>query len=298
MEKDVRQVTSKSLSFKTILITGATGGFGSTLATNFAKAGADLVLLGRNRRALEILIQRLSSDLGQNQKAQSIVADLKALDDIPQVVTSLFDQFGVPHILINNAGIQGPIGRAWENNWQAWRETIVVNFLAPVALCRAVVPKMLERGNGKIINISGGGAATPRPNFTAYSCSKAAIVRFSETLAEELRGTGITVNCIAPGALNTKMTQAVLDAGSKLAGEKEYKGAFQLNLKSDLVMTRAADMVVFLASSACDGITGKLISAVWDPWETLPEHIEELNKTDIYTLRRIVPKDRGMEWGG
>lgn len=299
ISEKIEMSTLKPLKSKTALITGATGGYGKALSCNFIKAGASLVLIARSRSALESLAHQLSFGLFANQEIKFFVADLRILKTISELVNSLIDQFGVPDIVINNAGIQGPIGRVWENSWSEWEETMTVNLLAPVVLTRALLPKMITRGSGKIIYISGGGATAPRPNFTAYSCSKAAIVRFSETLAEELKDTGITVNCIAPGVLNTKMLQTVLDAGPELAGEKEYDKALQLNNnKDDSVITRAADAAVFLASSASDRITGKLISAVWDPWETLPKHIDELDNTDIYTLRRIVPKDRGMAWGG
>lgn len=288
----------RPLKSKVALITGATGGFGSALADKFMRAGASLILLARNKSALGNLTQQLSSGLSESQEVHFIVADLKALGNLPALVISLFDQFGVPDILINNAGILGPIGPMWKNNWQEWEETMTVNFLGPVVLIRASIPEMIKRGSGKIINISGGGATAPRPNFTAYGSSKAAIVRFSETLAEELRGTGITVNCIAPGALNTRMTQSVVNVGSEVAGVKEYSSALRLTQENNTkTMKRAADLAVFLTSSAGDRITGKLISAVWDPWERFSENLDELNRTDIYTLRRIVPKDRGMDWG-
>lgn len=288
----------RSLKSKTVLITGATGGFGRILAENFIKAEAGLLLLGRNKRALEELSQHLSSNFHSNRKIHFFVVDLKNVIDLQRLTFSLIDQFGVPDILINNAGIIGPIGRAWENNWQEWEETVKVNLLAPVTLMRILLPRMIKRGTGKIINISGGGATAPRSNFTAYSCSKAAIVRFSETLAEELKGTGVTVNCIAPGALNTGMTQSVVNIGSEAAGIKEYTSALKLTQEKDTkTIKRAADLAVYLASSASDGITGKLISAVWDPWEELSEHLEEIERNDIYTLRRIVPKDRDMLWG-
>jgi NAD(P)-dependent dehydrogenase (short-subunit alcohol dehydrogenase family) len=292
-----QESTLTPLKSKVALITGATGGFGSVLANRFVIAGASLILLSRNKGALENLVQQLPLGSSKNQWGHFAEADLKALGDLPELCVSLINRFGVPDILINNAGIQGAIGPLWKNNWQEWEETIKVNFLAPVVLIRAFIPEMIKRGSGKIINISGGGATAPRPNFTAYSCSKVAIVRFSETLAEELRGTGVTVNCIAPGALNTRMTQRVINAGRE-AGEKEYSRAVRLTQENDIkTRRRAADLAVFLASSASDGVTGKLISAVWDPWERLCEHISELESTDIYTLRRIVPKDRGMDWG-
>jgi 3-oxoacyl-[acyl-carrier protein] reductase len=157
---------------------------------------------------------------------------------------------------------------------------------------------MAKTGRGKVINLSGGGAASPRANFTAYATAKAGLVRFSETLSEETRDAGVDVNCIAPGAMDTEMLSEVVKAGAAAAGQKEYDLALKVSKTAGNSLERAAALCVFLASEASDGITGKLISAIWDPWETLAEHLGELQKTDIYTLRRIVPKDRGMNWGG
>jgi 3-oxoacyl-[acyl-carrier protein] reductase len=123
------------------------------------------------------------------------------------------------------------------------------------------------------------------------------VVRFTETLAEETRGDGIDVNAIAPGALNTRLLDQVLAAGSKLAGVAFYQQSIKQRDEGGAPVEKGARLCAFLLSTESDGITGKLISAVWDPWDHLPEHREQLNTSDIYTLRRIVPKDRGFGWG-
>jgi 3-oxoacyl-[acyl-carrier protein] reductase len=135
------------------------------------------------------------------------------------------------------------------------------------------------------------------PRISAYAASKAAVVRFAETLAEEARNDNIFVNAIAPGALNTRLLDEVLEAGPEKVGQDFYNRAVKQKEHGGAPIERGADLAVFLASSASDGITGKLISAIWDPWETLPNHLAALSQTDIYTLRRIVPKDRGQDWG-
>ena len=124
-------------------------------------------------------------------------------------------------MLVNNAAIVGPIGCLWENKWDEWETTIRVNLLTPAALCRASIPWMRER-DGAIVNISGGGATGPRPFFSAYGTAKAGLVRFSETLAREMAGSGIRVNCVAPGAMDTNMNAEVLQAGAELAGADEF----------------------------------------------------------------------------
>jgi NAD(P)-dependent dehydrogenase (short-subunit alcohol dehydrogenase family) len=118
-----------------------------------------------------------------------------------------------------------------------------------------------------------------------------------ETLAEEVKPEGIDVNSIAPGALNTRLLDEVLDAGPDKVGKTFYERALKQKAEGGAPLERGAELAVLLASAASDGLTGKLISAIWDPWEYFPEHLDDLQKTDVYTLRRIVPKDRGQSWG-
>jgi 3-oxoacyl-[acyl-carrier protein] reductase len=200
------------------------------------------------------------------------------------------------HALINNAAVQGPIGPLEENDWAEWTRAVQVNLLAPAALCRLVVPWMKETGGGAIVNLSGGGATGPRPNFSAYATAKAGLVRFSETLAAETEPQGIRVNCVAPGGLATDMQEEILSAGRGRAGQREYEGA-QRNLKEGAArLENAAALVAHLASPDSVPITGRLLSAVWDPWRQLCRRAGELVSSDVYTLRRIVPSDRGLDW--
>jgi 3-oxoacyl-[acyl-carrier protein] reductase len=159
------------------------------------------------------------------------------------------------------------------------------------------LPAFKTQKSGKIIQLSGGGATNPLPRISAYAVSKAAIVRFVETLAEEVKEDGIDVNAIAPGALNTRLLDEVLDAGPGNVGKSFYERALKQKQTGGTPLEKGAELAVFLGSSRSNGITGKLISAVWDPWASLPEHLDELSGSDIYTLRRIVPKDRGKTWG-
>jgi NAD(P)-dependent dehydrogenase (short-subunit alcohol dehydrogenase family) len=119
-----------------------------------------------------------------------------------------------------------------------------------------------------------------------------------ESLAEELRDHGIDVNAIAPGALATRLVDQVLAAGPEQVGSSFYQKNVQWKAGAATPMDLGARLAAYLASTASDGITGKLISAQWDPWESLDEHRADLERTDIYCLRRIVPADRGLTWGG
>jgi 3-oxoacyl-[acyl-carrier protein] reductase len=146
------------------------------------------------------------------------------------------------------------------------------------------------------VQLSGGGATNPLPGLSAYAASKAAVVRFAETLAEELREHHVDINAVAPGALNTRMLDEVLAAGPERVGQSFYDRALEQQRSGGVPLSRGAELAVWLGSAASDGVTAKLLSAVWDPWVELPQHIDDL-ASDVYTLRRIVPRDRALEWG-
>ena len=232
-----------------------------------------------------------------DQSLHTIVADLVRPGEVERIVETARSLVPRLDTLINNAGIQGPIGPVWANEWDEWLATLQVDLLAPVGLCRLVVPWMIENDGGSIISVSGGGASSPRANFSAYATAKAGLVRFSETLAEELREHGIRVNCVAPGAMRTAMLEGVVAKGESAAGKRECEIAARVLSVGGASMERVAELCHFLASDAAGGITGKLISAVWDDWERWPEYVDELQTSDVYTLRRIAGRDRGSSWG-
>jgi len=276
------------------LITGSTRGLGEVLTRAFWESGAHLLLVARTAEDLERQVASLVPRPGQ--VALQLAADLEK-PDIPQRVIE-WARSRLPRldVLINNAAVQGPIGTLWNNDWHSWLAALQVDLIAPVALCHAVAPWMIESGGGSIINLSGGGASGPRPHFSAYATAKAGLVRFSETLAMELRAHNVSVNCVAPGALDTAMLDEIIRAGADVSTPSEYNQALEVRRKGGASLRNVADLCLFLGSEAARGITGKLISAVWDPWPSLLQHSADLAGSDIYTLRRITPRDRGLTW--
>ncbi len=224
-------------------------------------------------------------------------ADVSKRDDVDRLISSALAKFSQIHILVNNAGVYGPKGRIEDVDWDEWVQAVEINLLGSILIAKALLPHFRAHHYGKIIQLSGGGATSPLPFISAYAASKAGIVRFMETLAEEVKTEGIDVNSIAPGALNTRLLDEVLEAGPDKVGKAFYERALKQKTEGGTPLERGAELAVFLASAASDGLTGKLISAMWDPWEHFPEHWDDLKKTDIYTLRRITPKDRGQSWG-
>ncbi len=288
---------SISLAGRAAVISGAGRGLGAAIARAYVEAGADVLLCARTDDELRRTRDTLRGRCGTGRRVESIRADVSRKDDVDRVFEAARELFSQVHILVNNAGIYGPKGRIEEVDWEAWVHAVQINLFGSIMMARAFVPHFRENGYGKIIQLSGGGATAPFPFISAYAASKAGVVRFAETLAEEVREDGIDVNSLAPGALNTGMLDEVIAAGPERVGRARYERSVRQKAEGGVPSERGAELAVFLASGLSDGITGKLISAVWDPWRTLPERRDELDGTDIYTLRRIVPKDRGMDWG-
>lgn len=287
----------KVLSGKVAIITGANQGFGLEVARQYVLAGADVMLCARNAALLQEVRVELIKLAAPDQKVLAKACDVSAEADVQALVSETLAKLCGCHILVNNAGIYGPKGEIEEVEWAEWIKAIEINVYGSILMCRAILPHFKMQGYGKVIQLSGGGATNPMPRISAYAVSKAAIVRFAETLAEEVRGTGIDVNAIAPGALNTRMLDEVLEAGPEKVGRDFYERSLKQKESGGAPLGRGAELALFLASSASDGITGKLISAIWDDWEHWPEHLDELSSSDVYTLRRIAGRDRGFAWG-
>lgn len=198
------------LKNKVAVITGAGRGIGKAISEGFAQEGAAVVLIARTKSELEKTTERIQTFGRRVLAIPADVSDSNSVDDFFKIV---LEEFGGIDILVNNAGRQFPIGPLVENDTKDWIETIMVNLVGTVLCCKAVLPGMIERRQGKIINLSGGGATAPRPNFSAYAASKAAVIRLTETIADEVRPFNIQVNAIAPGAINTKMLDEVFAAG-------------------------------------------------------------------------------------
>jgi len=285
------------LKARSAIITGANQGLGQVIATSFVQAGASVLLVARGEERLRVVQQELAPLATQpGQQVHALRGDVSSSESCAEVVRQAQALLPDTTILVNNAGVYGPIGLVEDTDWDAWVEAIQINLFGTVLMCREIIPLMRARDYGKIINLSGGGATAPLPRFSAYAASKAAIVRLTETFADELRDATIDVNAIAPGALNTRLLDEVLAAGPEKVGRDFYDRSLKQHDQGGAPLEKGAALAVFLASAASDGITGRLLSALWDDWAGLPDKGEQFTKSDIYTLRRIVPEDRGLKW--
>ncbi len=277
------------------LITGGSQGLGKTIAEHFLRAGANVVICSRGEK--ELLATR--DELAKKFPAQKISAktcDVSNEARVNELVAFTLRELGSLDALVLNAGIYGPMGPTESVSLDEWRRALDINLFGVLLPCRVVIPHFKQAGRGKIVVLSGGGATNPLPNISAYAASKAAVIRLMETLAEELKSFHVDVNAIAPGALATRLVDEVLAAGAEKVGAAFFEKNKGWKEKGAVPLELGANLAVYLASAESDGITGKLISAQWDPWKDLQKHRDELAKSDIYCLRRIVPEDRGKKW--
>jgi NAD(P)-dependent dehydrogenase (short-subunit alcohol dehydrogenase family) len=285
-----------ALAGRAAIITGASDGLGREIARACMQAGANVLICARDPDQLEKARVELAAVSAPTQILVAMPADVSSPEDVERLTRYAFERFPQVHVLVNNAGVYGPIGSLESVDWTEWVRAIEINLNGSVLMARALVPHFKQHHYGKIVQLSGGGATNPLPRFSAYAASKAAVVRFAESLALEVEPFGIDVNAIAPGALNTRMMEQLLAAGPETVGPAFYERMKKIADEGGTPLERGAALAVFLASAASDGITGRLLSAVWDPWSDLPARRDELKRTDIYTIRRITPADRGMDW--
>jgi 3-oxoacyl-[acyl-carrier protein] reductase len=277
------------------LITGASQGLGKAIAEHFLREGANVVLCARSEKDLSATREELSKKYPE-QKVLARACDVASEPQVNELVAFALGELKTLHALVLNAGIYGPMGPTESVSLDEWRRAMDINLFGILLPSRAVIPHFKKTGRGKIVVLSGGGATNPLPNISAYAASKAAAVRLMETLAEELKPFHVEVNAIAPGALATRLVDEVLAAGPEKVGQLFFEKNKTWKEKGAVPLDLGASLAVYLASAESDGITGKLISAQWDPWKELQKHRDELSKSDIYCLRRIVPEDRGKKW--
>jgi NAD(P)-dependent dehydrogenase (short-subunit alcohol dehydrogenase family) len=292
-----RDFSSYNLTGKKILLTGGFQGLGLSLAESIIRSGASLVICGRSKSNMDRakkIIERLGA---QSQTLFVTQCDVTNQSEIDILYSTTKSKIGNIDVLINNAGIIGPIDTFLEIDPIDWLKVFDVNLFGSIRMIRKFLPDMLEQGWGKIIQLSGGGATSPISGMTAYAASKTAIVRFIETISEEHKGSGIDFNSVAPGMMKTKLLDQMRVAGAKNLGEKLFDKVLKKSMSEADSMVQANELILFLCSQDSNGISGKLISAEWDNWRAWPDKILELQNSDIYTLRRIIGKDRNFNWG-
>lgn len=270
-----------------LLLTGSSSGIGRALATHLLTRGHQVWGLARSDQ---------SDFAAQHPGFRFSRCDVA---DWPQVERALAEVAAAwPHLdgLVACAGVQGELGPALTVDPVKWSATVRANLDGTYYAIRAAAALLARGRRAKVVCLSGGGATKARANFSAYGAAKTAIVRLVENIAEENRGRPLDINAIAPGAINTRLTEEVLRLGPTVVGQAEYDGALKQKASGGGSLEKALGLVEFLLSEKSDGISGRLLAAPWDPWPGLDRHAAAIAASDIYTLRRILPEERGQKF--
>jgi 3-oxoacyl-[acyl-carrier protein] reductase len=263
---------------RVVLVTGGGTGIGKEVARAFQEAGDTVLLCGRRADVLEAA----RAELGERVEARP--CDVSSDEQVTALVEGVVADHGGIDVLVNNAGVYGPIGTVLENDPAEWRRAIEINLFGPFLMTRRVAPVMVRRGGGAIINLSGGGGTAPKPRYSSYACSKSGVIRLTENTAAELAEHGVRCNAIAPGFIATAIHDETLQAGER-SGELE---AVKQRLAAGGDDPRkAAELALFLAGPEAEGITGRLFSAIWDDWRSEEVRAALRASSHLYTLRRI-----------
>lgn len=270
-----------------IVITGSSSGIGRALVERLLRHQHDIWGLARSGQ--EDLSARFP---GRFFSSRCDVSEWKQVAAAHGQVSARWAHVDA---LVTCAGLQGEVGPTMMVDPLKWSGTVRANLDGTFYAIRAF-HGILRKSNGraKVVCFSGGGATKARPNFSAYGVAKTGVVRLVETLAEELQHEPLDINSVAPGAINTRLTDEVIKLGPNVSGEAEYRAALKQKEQGGASLEKALDLVEWLLSPKSDGITGRLISAPWDNWEALNEKAEALRKSDVYQLRRILPEERNF----
>jgi 3-oxoacyl-[acyl-carrier protein] reductase len=268
-----------------IVLTGSSSGIGRALTERLLAHGHLVWGLARSDQS-----EFVSGRPGAFFASRCDVADWSQMSAVAREVLAAWPEIDG---LVTCAGVQGAVGRTVTIDPALWNATVRANLDGTFHAIRAFHDALRRSPlRAKIVCFSGGGATRPRPNFSAYGAAKTAVVRLVETIAEEERDSLLDINAIAPGAINTRMTDEVVALGPGVAGPAEYQAALRQKEAGGASLDRALDLVEWLLSPASDGISGRLISAQWDDWTALARRKDELAASDICTLRRISPDER------
>jgi NAD(P)-dependent dehydrogenase (short-subunit alcohol dehydrogenase family) len=261
------------------LVTGASRGIGRAMALALGEAGAAVAVCARSHDDVTGVAEEI---VDRNGHAVAVRCDLTRRDEVEDMAAAVEAALGPVDLLVNNAAQPGPIGLLAATDPDQWWQTLEVNVRGPLYCARAVLPGMLARGHGRIVNVSSGAGFEAWPMLSAYAVSKAALYRLSENIAAETRGQGVAVFAINPGFVRTAMTEWGLICGEPSV-EQEYTEWFANH--EDVSAEVPARLVVHLASGAADVLSGRNID-VSDDVAQMVARAAEIQEHDLYVMRQ------------
>jgi 3-oxoacyl-[acyl-carrier protein] reductase len=243
------------LGGKAAIITGGGRGLGKASAIAMAREGASVLVLSRTARELKETRGAIGHEGG---KALSITADVSKPGDIERAVERALSAFGRIDVLMNNAGVIGPVKPLHKVTGREWEKVSGINLASVLMFSRAVIPHMARQGGGKIINVTSGLGVAGMSPLGAYSITKAGVIHLTRIMAGELKGDNIQVNGLDPGVMDTRMQDDVRAMGPAVLGDDVYAEFLAMKEKGHLSPPgEAARLAVFLASEDSNSITGE-----------------------------------------
>jgi len=261
------------------IVTGGGRGIGREICSAFAAEGARVAVVSRTQEQVAETVRRIA---GEGGTAVGIGADVTDLAAVESMVDRVLGELGPVDLLMNNAGSNAALAPVTEADPVAWWRDVTVNLLGPFHASRAVLPGMLARGRGRIINMAGGGMATPVACLSGYGSSKAGLMRFTETLDREVWERGVKVFAMSPGLVRTEMNLALVRSGAlERWGKPTYD---RLEQGQHVPPTMAARLAVEIASGRLDELHGRWFGAGEDLEKILSQK-DRILAEDLRTLR-------------
>jgi NAD(P)-dependent dehydrogenase (short-subunit alcohol dehydrogenase family) len=267
-----------------VVVTGGGRGIGQVLANSLADAGAVVAVAGRSADDLTKTVTEISARGG---RAASVILDVADRDAVAAGIRQVERSYGRIDLLINNAGLLGPIADLWEADPGEWWRTMEVHIGGAFLCSRAVLPGMISRGSGRIINVVSHAGVFRWPTCSAYSVSKAAVVKLTENLAVELRRHGVAVFAFHPGLTSIGLSEKAIAMQADLASPKSRAIAWVRNeVASDRAVSpdRVADFVLALAKGQGDDLSGRYLT-VFDDLGALVARAKDIRAADALMLR-------------
>jgi NAD(P)-dependent dehydrogenase (short-subunit alcohol dehydrogenase family) len=263
------------MSVRVAVVTGASRGIGRATALALGNAGFPVAVVARSAEALEetrLLVEQTGTT------AVAVVADVTDPEAVARTVAAIERNAGAISVLVNNAGSLRAIGPLWETDPGDWWSDVMTSLAGAYNFCREIVPRMIARGEGRIVNLTSYAGARPAPYQSAYGCGKAAVNSLTESLAAELAEHRLSAFSVAPGFTRTEMTAHLT---SSEAGRRWLP---EVGTGDVVDAEQTAQLIALIAGGGADELSGRLLHTL-DEIDVLLAGVEEIRRDDLYTPR-------------